>query len=396
MFRRLPRLFLRLALRLFDPFILAGLPAGNTGGGVLLLRIDNLGDYILFRETLWSLRQSLRLAGRYLILCASAALEDFAKTFDSGAFDEFLSFDMAKFQTSLRYRRAFLCKVANLGTDMALQPAFSRTYEGDLLIKASRARERIGFDGPAQNISRVLKKITDRWYSELVPALPGFPFELSIGRRFADYMQAPSNSFGPVNSELLNKQKAKLQTELRPYQGKPLFCIGAMQQAKCWPLESFVKLAEYIEKTCHTGQIWTGSYEDRKSLTDSRVKIPSSSIDLTGQLSLVELALLMSSAPFVVANDSMAGHLAVMLKVPVVIVGNGQHLGRFSPYPRKLAPFYSAVYPEYIAADVEAAIPRYYNRAVRSRRPIAGISVERVAAALSRLLREVKGHGLGR
>jgi len=396
MFRRLTYIFCRLLFRLFDPFILAGIPRGKPSETVLLLRIDSLGDYILFRESLWALRQAPRLAGRRVILCASAALEDFAKTFDTGAFDEFLPFEVAKFYTSLRYRYAFLRKISALGIELALQPTFSRTYEGDLLIKASRARERIGFDSPPKNTSRVMKKITDRWYSELAPAPSGFPFELSSNRYFADYMQAPATSLEHVTSELLNELSTKLEPRLRFYLGKPLFCIGAVHSARRWPLHYFVELAVYLEKNYHRVSIWTGNEADRKSLADSRVKLPSSSINLVGQLSLVELALFMSSAPFVVANESMAPHMAVMLRVPVVVISNGQHLGRFSPYPRALAPFYTAVYPENIATDVEAVIPRYYNRVVRSRQPIAGISVERVAESLLSLLKGIYGHGFCR
>ena len=59
----------------------------------------------------------------------------------------------------------------------------------------------------------------------------------------------------------------------------------------------------------------------------------------------MELAALLAHAPLVVSNDSGGAHMGATWNVPTVIVANGQHRGRFHPYPAEVAPRVRTVYP---------------------------------------------------
>ena len=92
--------------------------------------------------------------------------------------------------------------------------------------------------------------------------------------------------------------------------------------------------------------------------------------------SLVEMVALISRAPLVLSNDSAGGHMGATFNVPTVIISNGQHMGRFHPYPRTVAGKTETVYPEGVSAH---STDYYYTS---SPHVLAEISPERVMAAI--------------
>jgi ADP-heptose:LPS heptosyltransferase len=57
-----------------------------------------------------------------------------------------------------------------------------------------------------------------------------------------------------------------------------------------------------------------------------------------GKLDFAAAARLAAEAAAIVSSDTGIGHLAIMLRRPVVIVAGGGHFGSFVPYPPELTP----------------------------------------------------------
>ena len=85
--------------------------------------------------------------------------------------DEVIAVDVIKFKTFSRYRRNLLWQIRNLKADVAIQPTFSREfYNGDSLVRASKAFRKISSIGDMGNRNWLKKIIADSWHTELIPA----------------------------------------------------------------------------------------------------------------------------------------------------------------------------------------------------------------------------------
>ncbi|MDW8465862.1 MAG: hypothetical protein RML35_06685 [Chloroherpetonaceae bacterium] len=57
---------------------------------LLILRLDEIGDYVLFRNFLKEIRESERFKDYKITLCGNAAWKDLAEAFDKESVDEFI------------------------------------------------------------------------------------------------------------------------------------------------------------------------------------------------------------------------------------------------------------------------------------------------------------------
>ena len=88
--------------------------------------------------------------------------------------------------------------------------------------------------------------------------------------------------------------------------------------SKNWPLDRFIQIASILSKN-HV-VLMTGTKTDQKAITACQLALnaPTSIINLAGQLSLAELAELMSQAELVISGDSFPMHLATAVFAPLV------------------------------------------------------------------------------
>lgn len=106
-------------------------------------------------------------------------------------------------------------------------------------------------------------------------------------------------------------QEKQIQT---PY---CLFAPSARWESKKWPADHFVELAELIHEHMHINVVFSGSPFEKNEWVSRVNNLSPHIISLVGETSLLELCALIKNADFVVANDSGAGHLAIMMNTYV-------------------------------------------------------------------------------
>ncbi|HEX8022976.1 glycosyltransferase family 9 protein, partial [Mucilaginibacter sp.] len=67
--------------------------------------------------------------------------------------------------------------------------------------------------------------------------------------------------------------------------------------------------------------------------------------DKTGKTNLVELVELINNADLLISNDTSAIHIAASTQTVAICISNGNHFGRFIPYPSNIANHIHAFYP---------------------------------------------------
>ena len=149
-------------------YILLLFPRSNANPSLLLVRLDRIGDFVLWLDTAQSYRKLY--PGHHVVLIANSVVSDLAGEFD--CWDEVWPVNTRKFRRDLLYRWSILFRVHQTGFNTAIQPTFSREFMlGDSIIRASRAVHRIGSVGDLTNIPPHEKILSDKWYTQLTPAI---------------------------------------------------------------------------------------------------------------------------------------------------------------------------------------------------------------------------------
>ena len=153
---------------------------------VALIRLDAIGDFILWID---SAKEYRRLyPSQKITLIANAAWADLAKQLPY--LDEVWPVDIRHLGLGQPLRRwQLLRQISKGGFDTAIQPTFSRALmQGDSVIRATQARQRIGSVGDLA-IDSATERITgNRWYTQLLPASTSPLMELQRNAEFISHL----------------------------------------------------------------------------------------------------------------------------------------------------------------------------------------------------------------
>ncbi len=187
---------------------------------------------------------------------------------------------------------------------------FTGTDRSALMTKLSRAKQRHGY-------TKFAKGLRAKAYTHLCDAsvrdLHTVDFHLAL-------VQKEWSARSPCGFPLQISSAA-------PPPPHP-FClihIGTAREEKFWPPERWAEVIESLTSSQHhapcsvllTG---TNSGLERPHLDKLRALLKAPVTDLTGQLSLVELAALISQCTLAIGVDSMAMHLAALFEKPQIVL----------------------------------------------------------------------------
>ncbi len=103
-----------------------------------------------------------------------------------------------------------------------------------------------------------------------------------------------------------------------------VIAAGTNDSIKQWPLDRYVKVAEWLQNDLQLTPLWMGGPSDRAAVERTGLKMPG--ISLLGKTSLEDTLLLISKAQLVVCNDSMAGHMAALTGTPCLSIFSARTL----------------------------------------------------------------------
>jgi ADP-heptose:LPS heptosyltransferase len=295
---------------------------------LLLVRLDTIGDYVLFRNSIEALRKSEKYKHYKIILCGNIAWKELAETFDTKFIDEFIWVNTKKLNLNIFYRYNILRGISQRGFEAAIQSTYSREFfGGDAIIKASNAKERIGSRGDCSNIKPWQKRLSDRWYTRLIPASPEPMMEL---RRNAEFMRGLGLTSFSARAPVIDMASGKTGLiEEREYY---VLVPGALQKCRRWPIENFARLAEKIHDATGWAGVICGS-KDEEELGQTLKNLSCAPLhNIAGKTSLSELVCVVRDAQLVVANETGTVHIATATRTGVVCILGGGHYGRFIPY----------------------------------------------------------------
>lgn len=302
----------------------------SSTNSVALVRLDGIGDFVIW------LNAAKEFRGIYpnqrIILIANSAWAELAKTFPY--WDEVWEVNPNKLVRNFVYRWILLNKIRRAGFSVAIQPTYSRTFmHGDSIIRATKARERIGSCGELSNISIIAKSVSDYWYTRLLPTNSSRLMELD---RNAEFIRRLSNR--KFDSSLPNIPVAARKLTKQPWREKNYIALfpGAGWSGKRWPLTHFEELANALYVESGLPIMLCGSMQEYVLCEKLAKRLKAPCVNWAGKTDLNESVEVIRGARMLISNDSSAVHIAVAVQTPSVCILGGGHYERFLPYPATL------------------------------------------------------------
>ena len=327
--KKILNLLLKGALYFIDALLLFNKLENKKTENILIVRIDAIGDFVLWLDSAQYLKKFY--PNKKIILLGNRVWTNLAKKFPF--WDEVWELDRLKFKQNLLYRINLLKKIQKAGFDVVIETTYSREFlYGDSIARISGAREKIGSVGDCSNILPIEKKISDQFYTLLIPANPQSLMELKRNAEFMCGLWISMKADMPDLSFALREIENPLDNINDYYVLFP----GAGWSGRQWPITRFAALSNKIYRQCKFTTVICGG-RDEESLAESllfQIDVPV--INMTGKTNLVELAVIIKGASFLVGNETSAIHFAAAVSTPAFCILGGGHYGRFIPYDIKI------------------------------------------------------------
>ena len=307
----------------------------NREKNLVVIRLDAIGDYVLFRNFLESIKHSKIYAHHHITLIGNESWKDLALYLDANFIDHFIWVDYKKFSKDFFYRGTKLKEILSFDFDVCISPAYSRRFfYSDWFVKLVNAREKIGSIGDTSNIKPWQKKRSDKWFHRLLAARETILFEFDRNREFFSQLLRVELAQLPSKPSILLDTECASNEMLLPAKPYAVMFIGSSGVSRKWPTESFAQVAIHLKHTYDLDIVLCGGPDDKKEAERCVASCGFVVKNLVGKTSLVDLLLVLKQAQVIVSNETSGPHCAVALNVPAIfVISNGNHFGRFTPYP---------------------------------------------------------------
>ena len=163
----------------FIVFLIRLKPTTLNPQNLLLIRLDSIGDYILFRNFIEVVYRSEKYKNYKITLCGNVIWKDIAESFDKEYVSEFIWLDREKYFWNPVYVFKFLKKIYSRGFEVVINSTFSReNLYGDAIVNISNAPVKIGSEGLTDSSSAWKRNmVTNKFYTKLIPFNSQIQFE---------------------------------------------------------------------------------------------------------------------------------------------------------------------------------------------------------------------------
>lgn len=338
-----------------------------TPKSLLLIRLDSIGDYVLFRNFIAAIKQSEKYKDYKITLLGNIAWQSLATELDANYIDHFIWIDRHQFYNNVFYHYKKLKEISSLGYEILINPVYSRSFfYMDIIVNRVYAREKIGSIGDLSNIKPWLKYIGDAFYTTLFDANTELMFEFYRNKAFFELLLEEKLDIDKPSINL-----GSYLTEFKPFDNYVVLFLGASNIIRKWDINNFIEIANYINNKYRLTVVICGDNFDNNNILLLEKKLNKSILNLTGKTSLLEMLSIIVNAKLLISNETCMPHFAVALDTEVIVISNGNHIGRFTPYPKEITRKYHVIFHP----DIEKKLLYYQQQGYVSQLNINDISV---------------------
>jgi len=250
-------------------------------------------------------------------------------------------------------------------------PTFSRHASEDFLVAELHSKEKIGSEGNLANIPSFLKRITDDFYSRLIPAKSAVTYEFDRNKEFF------VGIYGNFSFSL------GIDMDSRPQKKEALLFIGASSSFRRWKTKRFAEVAGHLYKKGYK-IILGGDGPDLPEVEIFKKHFKYEFKNIVGALDLVELLKQIAGVELIVSNETCVPHMSRALRVQTVVIYNGSHFGRFVPF-EDFGTQRTVLHPE-IEQNKKSYLQKSNKPLYKSTLSISDITTKRVVDIIDQLI----------
>ncbi len=304
---------------------------------IAILKLDHIGDYILFRNFVSAIK--LKYEDYNIYLLCSDVIYPYAKLLDSNQFKKIYRIPKTENGIFQFVRVLFTLKL--LSFKYLINTSHSRTESIDYVVSLINAQYSIAPFGDTINyLDSSNHKNNLKFYSQLINIDAALHFEWDKNSSFVEQLTGANNL--PRQLSL----NASFLTKELPYK-YILIALGASDEQRIWGVNRMVEFLDLLsEDYSHYKIVFVGLELSKEYLNKVlNLSVISDYLDLTGNTNSAQFLNIIASASLVVCNDTATVHLSAAMSLPVICISNGRHYGRFTPYHRGIYKNTYCVYP---------------------------------------------------
>lgn len=317
----------------------------------LIIRVDEIGDYILWRKFITPILTSKKLENYNVHFVGN---QSWKTLFDLEFKDEFqhvIWLDKNKFKKNMLYRFSFLRKIAKEHYSIVINPTFSRAKRvDDSIVKVAGANANFGFIRNNENYLPNEQNFDKRLYHHLYEVKNKHSFEFNKNKAFAEWFCEKHLDISKINFDSENLISSKIDCLPSKY-----FIVfpGSRSSARIWSTENFIEVSNYIYEKYQLTAIVCGGNGDIIYSNNFIQNYGNHCIDMTAKTTLPELLYIIKNATCLLSVDTGSIHLAASVDCLVLGIFNGSQYGRFSPYPKDINSNIHSFYPKNVIEDIQ-------------------------------------------
>jgi ADP-heptose:LPS heptosyltransferase len=321
-----------------------------------LVRLDDIGDYLLFRNFLINYKSSGRFNNYKITLIANIAWKEIFDCYDSQSVDDVIWVSKSRYLNDTDYREKLWTTIRRQGFEITIDTSRTRPILlNDTMTLAINSPIRIG----NKNTTRYPKwnEFSDTLYTSI------------YNDSFASHEFLFNKNFTAwaVNEEIGQSAPVFSSVGVNANDdSKRIICfIGASAMSRRWPANRWIEFVRILIQNGFTPILAGGTTDiNIARQIESAIKVDS----IVGITSLPETFEWIKTSRAVVTGDTMAAHAAVSLNKPTIIISNGVNAARFVEYGTagisKVAINYAKPYLDYLSNETNN--PFYYFDGVTS------------------------------
>ncbi len=339
--RLFPRLFpfgMRKRWWLFRPIdlVVALTPGRSPKRGLLIVRMDGLGDMALFRRCLDHYPRVFGFAKEEITVLGCHSWRKLADVVFAGY--RVVTIDEARFEKRFLYRLRTALWLKRQGFETAVCDIFFRkTLTADSLVHLSGAGERI--------VS--LPYLSDKNRAEFAYFLARADRVVDTGAHPLHETLRHYNFLSQIKGERVPFEPPSLpwreQAPIVP-QGAPYVLInfGSNEPGRKWPFERFLALARRVIGRGYRAVFAGGPREKAEAECLDAALAPEvaggSAVNMIGRDTLPQLLDMIRHAYAVLTTETGPGHFACAMGTPTLMICGGGHDTTFVPFPPEIRP----------------------------------------------------------
>ncbi len=299
---------------------------------VLIARLDSIGDFVLFSNSLKAYR--MHFPSAYLVLLVRENVYNLAET--CPYVNEVWGLSCLQFRLNILERLKWFRRLSSAGFDLAINAVYSYSFPYlECLVGWTGAPRRVAFE--SESVFWPYGR-RSRYHNETVHIEKSARFEIDRNQVMLHYLGYGGGFTHKTEIWLKECDRLEAHDLCRHFTERHYAVMfpGAMIKAKRWPAENFVTAAQEISGKFPLYWVICGNSDDAELSGLISSKMTQNSVpntDLAGKTSLRGVAALMEGASFYLGNDTSGAHIAAAVGTPAIVILGGGHAGRFFPYP---------------------------------------------------------------